>query len=109
MGAYGLGCDTSKQAMLRQALRLSEGLCCRPQKRPRAAPLHRAAYAVAAPAGPAEPMAAGQPPMATVPARRAGVTDGEWDRNDMLAVTEALKDADKLARLEAKYGGGGEL
>ncbi|PSC68805.1 ribosomal RNA large subunit methyltransferase N [Micractinium conductrix] len=43
---------------------------------------------------------------ATVPPRRAGVTDGRWDDQDELAVSEALEDAEKLERQYAKYAGG---
>ena len=46
---------------------------------------------------------------ATMPPRRAGVTDGVWDRNDEVAVAEALDDAEKLERQYKKYSAeGGE-
>ena len=45
-------------------------------------------------------------PAASLPPRRAGVTDGRWDRADELAVAEALEDAEKLERQYAKLGGG---
>lgn len=48
----------------------------------------------------------GGAPGATVPPRRAGVTDGRWDRADEQAVAEALEDAEKLDRQYAKLGGG---
>ncbi|KAL4440001.1 hypothetical protein ABPG75_003002 [Micractinium tetrahymenae] len=53
--------------------------------------------------------AAAAGPSATVPPRRAGVTDGAWDQQDELAVREALEDAEKLDRQYLKYGGGGEV
>jgi hypothetical protein len=44
-----------------------------------------------------------------MPPRRAGVTDGVWDRNDEVAVAEALDDAEKLERQYKKYSAeGGE-
>lgn len=45
-------------------------------------------------------------PVPTMPPRKPGVTDGEWDRQDIEAVSEALKDAAKISREFHKYGSG---
>ncbi len=70
-----------------------------------------AAAAGAAPQAPPSGLAAAVPDQvsafaATVPPRRAGVTDGRWDQADELAVREALEDAEKLERQYAKHSGG---
>lgn len=70
-----------------------------------------AAAAVAAPQAPPAGLAAAVADQvsafaATVPPRRQGVTDGQWDQADELAVREALEDAEKLERQYAKHSGG---
>lgn len=44
-----------------------------------------------------------------MPPRREGVTEGDWDKNDELAVQEALDDAEKLERQYAKSVVGSEV
>ena len=71
----------------------------RRQQRVPAAAAAAAAAAVPAPAAAAAPAV-------SVPPRRAGVTDGPWDRADAAAVREALADAAKIERQRVRLGGG---
>lgn len=43
---------------------------------------------------------------ASLPPRRADVTDGVWDQADQRAVQQALEDADKIHKQSKKYGSG---